>query len=185
MDQLLDTIRTERLSLREWDEGDLDALHDTYRHEEVTRYLGAFKPDATMDDTRARLARYRGLCTGDFGVWAVVPDEVGHPVGSVILLPLHENDGTDSGEVEIGWHLNPTAWGNGYATEGARPLLDRAWALGIDQVWAIVDPRNPDSMRVALRLGMQPEGRTERWFNKETEVFLATQGLATRNQTSP
>jgi RimJ/RimL family protein N-acetyltransferase len=103
----------------------------------------------------------------------------------VILLPLFENDGSPSGEVEIGWHFNPTAWGHGYATEAARPLLDRSWDLGIAQVWAIVDPRNPDSMKVALRLGMQPEGRTDRWFDKETEVFLARQSLATKSPTSP
>ncbi len=107
-------------------------------------------------------------------MWAVVPDGLEHPVGSVILLALAENDGSPSGEVEIGWHFNPTSWGNGYATEAAAPLLDRAWDAEIAQVWAIVDPRNPASMRVARRLGMTANGRTERWFNKETEVFLAT-----------
>jgi RimJ/RimL family protein N-acetyltransferase len=174
MGELLDTLRTERLTLREWHVDDLDALHDTYRHDEVTRYLGSVKADATTADSEVRLARFRGLCTGLFGVWAVVPDGVDHPVGSVILLALAENDGSPSGEVEIGWHLNPSAWGNGYATEAAAPLLSRAWDAEIAQVWAIVDPRNPASMKVALRIGMTPEGRTERWFNKETEVFLAT-----------
>jgi RimJ/RimL family protein N-acetyltransferase len=58
--------------------------------------------------------------------------------------------------VEVGWRLAPTAWGNGYATEGATAALDEAFGtLGLDSVCSLPQSDNPRSERVAERLGMR------------------------------
>jgi RimJ/RimL family protein N-acetyltransferase len=58
--------------------------------------------------------------------------------------------------VEVGWRLAPTAWGNGYATEGADAALREAFTtLGLDWVCSLPQADNPRSGRVAERLGMQ------------------------------
>ena len=40
-------------------------------------------------------------------------------IGTVLLVPLTRTDGEACDIYEIGWHLHPEAWGQGYATESA------------------------------------------------------------------
>ena len=59
---------------------------------------------------------------------------------------------------ELGWALARAAWGHGYATEAARAV--RAWAYaerGVERLISLIDPRNVRSVRVADKLGAEPE----------------------------
>lgn len=60
-------------------------------------------------------------------------------------------------EVEIGYHVRFEAQGRGLATEAAMACRDRAAALGVQRLIAIVDPDNVPSQRVAAKLGMHHE----------------------------
>jgi RimJ/RimL family protein N-acetyltransferase len=61
---------------------------------------------------------------------------------------------------EIGWGLVRSAWGKGYATEGAAAAGDWAIeALGWDDLIHCIDPDNVASARVAERLGSVLRGR--------------------------
>ena len=84
-----------------------------------------------------------------------------------------EDEEDEGGEVEVGWHLHPDSWGNGYATEAARAALRRGFAAGLDEILAVVRPGNEASVAVCRRLGMTPLGRTTRWYDTELEVFRA------------
>jgi RimJ/RimL family protein N-acetyltransferase len=168
----MELLRTGRLLLRQWAESDLAAFFDLYSREEVVRWLGAHprRPLATLAGAQERLGRWRSHGRGlspPLGLWAIVPCGSGmlpgQPVGTVLLLPLSDDEGP-TGLVEVGWHLHPRHQGQGLATEAARALLDRAGEAGIDQVLAITDLGNAASQRVATRLGMTDEGVTERWF---------------------
>ena len=62
-------------------------------------------------------------------------------------------------EIEIGWRLVRAAWGRGYATEAARPVLDHAlYSLRLPRVVADIDPTNTGSISVARKLGLIPDG---------------------------
>jgi RimJ/RimL family protein N-acetyltransferase len=62
-------------------------------------------------------------------------------------------------EIEIGWRLIRRAWGRGYATEAARPVLHHALGtLRLPQVIADIDPENTASVGVARKLGFRPAG---------------------------
>jgi RimJ/RimL family protein N-acetyltransferase len=53
-----------------------------------------------------------------------------------------------------------SAWGKGYATEGAAAAMDWAVdALGWDDIIHCIDPANTPSARVAERLGSTLRGR--------------------------
>lgn len=169
----MELLRTDRLLLRHWDESDHAAFFDLYSREDVARWLGAHprRPLATVAEARQRLARWReherGL-TAPLGLWAIVPwaaddGAPGQPVGTLLLLPLSDDNGP-TGLVEVGWHLHPQYQGHGLATEAARAVLTLAGKAGIDQVLAITDLDNAASQRVAARLGMTDDGVTERWF---------------------
>jgi RimJ/RimL family protein N-acetyltransferase len=166
-------LSTDRLHLRRWLPDDLDTILAIYSQWEVARYLGRTPKAMTgRADAEATLVRWTGLGDGGLGVWAVVPVDEGTPVGSVLLkeLPLSE-EGGPSGDIEIGWHLSPQAWGRGYATEAATRVLEQAWTLGLEEVFAVTYPENTPSQAVCLRLGMTPLGRTERYYDMPCELF--------------
>ncbi|GAA4734310.1 GNAT family N-acetyltransferase [Modestobacter marinus] len=163
----MELLCTDRLRLRAWttDEADLARLADLYSREEVTRWLGGAPtvPPAEL------VERWRLVHELDpaHGCWAVEPRSGGPPAGTVLLKPLPQG----VGEVEVGWHLHPDSWRRGYATEAARAVVDRAFDDGLLEVYAVVRPGNQASLRVCQKLGMQPLGRTTRWYGTELEAF--------------
>lgn len=60
---------------------------------------------------------------------------------------------------DIGWRLLPAAWGQGFATEGAKACLDFAFGkLGKTEIYATATAINRPSIRVMEKIGMQPMG---------------------------
>jgi RimJ/RimL family protein N-acetyltransferase len=164
--------RTERLELRAWEAADRDDHFAIYSHWDVMRWLGPGpKPLTAPDQSAAGIERWAGRRDDPYGLWAVVPHDVGRPVGSVLLVPLQDGEGHAVPEVEVGWHFHPDHWGHGYATESAQVLLDQAWASGLEEVWAVVHHGNDRSVAVTERLGMEPMGVTDRWYGMELDAF--------------
>lgn len=80
------------------------------------------------------------------------------PVGMIGLL-TQDVDGI--AELEIGYHLLPSAWGRGYATEAAVAckVFAQEHALA-DSVISLIDHANSKSQAVAKRNGMKHEKDT-------------------------
>ena len=159
-------LRTERLRLRPWttSAADLARLTDIYSRDEVARWIGG-TPSVPPDELVARWAQVHAL-DDRHGCWAIeLPDA--SVAGSVLFKPLPNG----VGEIEVGWHLHPDSWGHGYATEAARAVIDRGFAAGVPEVYAVVRPGNEASMAVCARLGMTPIGLFRRWYDVELETF--------------
>ena len=88
-------------------------------------------------------------------------------MGGVILKLLPDGEG----EVEIGWQLHPDSWGNGFASEAAGAVLERGFADGLPEVWAVMYLDNHRSALVCRRIGMQLLGVTNRWYHKPLLMF--------------
>jgi [ribosomal protein S5]-alanine N-acetyltransferase len=73
---------------------------------------------------------------------------------------------------ELGWTLRPEHWGNGYATEAARAVLD--WFDG-SRVISLIPPDNLRSQRVAGRLGAVPTESVTLSDSSEAVVWLHPQ----------
>ena len=58
-----------------------------------------------------------------------------------------------------------------YGIPSIARLLDRAFGMGLPEVYAVVRPGNDASMSVCRRLGMAPLGRLRRWYDVELEAF--------------
>ena len=163
---------TERLTVREWQVDDAEAAYAIYGDWEVARWLGASpQAHASVDVTRERLETIVARDDGPgLGFWAITRSEDGVLVGAVLLRPL-----PDSPEIEVGWHLARSHWGNGYATEAARGALQQGFGeVGLDRVHAVVYPGNARSSAVCERLGMQHQGRTSDFYGLELEHYLLT-----------
>jgi RimJ/RimL family protein N-acetyltransferase len=169
-------FETGRLVVRQWADPDGDRVFDIYRRWEVSRWLGA-EPRVMTDRGAASKAIMRWnerSREAPYGVWAVEERATGTVAGTVLLVPLPDpSDGTAGrGEVEVGWHFHPDAWGRGLATEAARGAIEHGFTSGIGQIYAVVRPDNSASLAVCNRLGMRPIGRTARWYDTELEAFL-------------
>ncbi|MFF7239004.1 GNAT family N-acetyltransferase [Streptomyces collinus] len=148
-------LETERLVLRRFTADDADILIELDSDPAVMRYLSGGIPTAP-EVVRERhlpniLANY-GKWGGDLGLFAAHEKDGGAFIGWFILRP--ESAGPLD-EVELGYRLRQAAWGRGYATEGSRALLRKAFTeLGVRMVWAETMTVNAGSRNIMEKLGM-------------------------------
>lgn len=151
----LPTFHTGRLVVRPRVMEDLDACLAMDRDPEVARFVAG-----PWDDSARHEAFVRGRMTADFGrglgYWSVFDRHEPHCfLGWVLLIPCDGN-GPD---IEIGWRFVRRAWGRGYATEAALPVVAHAFGtLGLGRIVAGIAPGNEGSMNVARKIGMRRSG---------------------------
>ncbi|MEW1952887.1 GNAT family N-acetyltransferase [Terrabacter sp. NPDC080008] len=162
---------TERLTARAWGPEDAATIFDIYGRWEVARWLGATPSALESLDEAEELGRRwaeRGAPEATYGIWCITLTGSATPIGTVLLVPI---PGAERGEVEVGWHLHPDHWGNGYATEAARAAIARGLSAGLDEVLAVVSPDNDASLAMCRRLGLHARGRSEAYYGRPLEVF--------------
>jgi RimJ/RimL family protein N-acetyltransferase len=169
-------FETDRLVVRPWTAADADRVFDMYSRWEVQRFIG--REPKVMTDRAEAIERAQRLASLDHpvhGVWAITESGTGRPHGALLLKELPASGASEplqpSGDIEIGWHLHPDAWGRGYATEAAQRVLRHAFDNGIPRVLAVTYPQNTASQRVALRIGMSDLGITEAYYNTTCALF--------------
>ena len=142
-------VETDRLTIRRFTVADFDELVELDSDPQVTFYITGGPPEfdaAMLDEWLAQYARWPG-----YGTFAVHEKATGAFVGWFHLRP---EDGHDD-EPELGYRLKRDAWGKGYATEGSRALVDKAFAdLGATRVWAGAMAVNGASRRVMEKAGL-------------------------------
>ncbi|GGD60092.1 GNAT family N-acetyltransferase [Croceicoccus mobilis] len=151
-------LETDRLILREWEEGEcLDWLMAT-NTEPVMRWLGGIQSAESLAGSVARLEQVRRDHGHTF--WAMERKDDGeHLSGEVIGfcgLKRTDLDPDNSGDMEIGWRLCENAWGMGYAREAAQACMDAAFTrFAAPFVVALTVMENTASWGLMERLGMQ------------------------------
>jgi RimJ/RimL family protein N-acetyltransferase len=151
------TLKTERLTLREWRDDDLDALAAINADPEVMRYI----LDGSVRDrqhTAERMKKWqRDWQQNGFGLFAVETSDAGTFIGwAGLAVPDFLPEVLPA--VEIGWRLDRRYWGHGYATEAARAALRFGFAeAGLERVVSIRHVENERSRRVMEKLGMTYE----------------------------
>ena len=147
-------LRTERLMLRRLTEADADHLVALDSDPEVMRYLTGGAPTPRDVIEREILPRFlRSYEQGDgYGVWAVIERATGDFLG---WLSFQRQVGGVPGSVSLGYRLRRSAWGKGYAAEGARALIRKGFAeLGARRIVATTYQDNLASRRVMEKVGM-------------------------------
>ncbi len=148
-------LETPRLALRRFTSDDLDDLVALDADPAVMRFINGGHPtpreEMRTDYLPFWLAYYE---RGDaWGFWAAIEKETGRFLGWFHLRPLPE-DPPD--EPELGYRLVRDAWGRGYATEGSRALIDKAFIEhGARRVHASTMKVNDGSWRVMEKAGMR------------------------------
>jgi len=148
-------LKTSRLLLRELTPDDYEGVHAYGSDPEVTRYM-EWGPN-TPEDTRIFLTR-------------AIERQHENPRLNYTLAIDHPDHGviggcgiyitsTQNRNASIGYCLNRSHWGKGYATEIAGKLIAYGFeALGMHRITATCDPRNTASWRVMEHNAMKREG---------------------------
>lgn len=153
-------IETERLLLRQWRDGDWHGLHRTYGDLEVMGWIGSAAADlASTAAAVGRMSMHWRLL--GYGMFALEERSSGELVGRVGLM-LHPDWPLEGPKVEVGSTLQRSAWGRGYATEGALASLEFAFReLGLPQIFSMTRPDNTRSRAVMERCGLTKRGELE------------------------
>ena len=146
-------LETERLFLRPPRQEDLDGWAALMADAESSKFIGGPVPRAAAWRGMAAMAGSWGL--KGFGMFSVIEKASGEWIGRLGPWQPEEWPGP-----EVGWGLVKSAWGKGFATEGAAATMDWAFDhLGWTEVIHCIAPENVGSIAVAERLGSSNKGR--------------------------
>ena len=160
-------IETERLILREMNEGDYDALYAVLADSDIMQHY-----PYTFDEARVRgwisrnIERYRIF---GFGLWAVCLKETGEMIGDCgLTMQMIGN----SIKPEIGYHIRKDCQRRGYAKEAASAVRD--WTFNntpFNMIYSYMKHTNTPSAMTALSYGCHQVDEFEDDTNGITKVF--------------
>ncbi len=147
-------LETARLTLRQFERTDLDALASIQADPEVMHFFpsGPRSRDLTERDIDRCIATQTAH---GFSPWATVDRAEGRVIGRCGLLP-QALGGVK--EIEIAYMIARSHWGLGLATEAARAIRDHGLTtLGHSRLVSIIHRDNIASQRVAEKIGLHRE----------------------------
>jgi RimJ/RimL family protein N-acetyltransferase len=179
-------IVTDRLTLRPFEERDLDGLFDIQSRPEVARFL-YWEPRTRGEVVEALAAKIGSTVVahdGDKLGIAVTRRPEGPVIGDLTMIRHRAIDQ----HVEIGYVFHPDVRGQGLATEAARVLVDLAFdQFDAHRVSATLDARNTPSAALLERLGLRREAHLVQnewvkgeWTDEVIYAVLAEEWAASR-----
>jgi RimJ/RimL family protein N-acetyltransferase len=151
-----ETFELARLRLRRPKLSDADALFAIGSDSEVARYADwplSTEMGPTLDRLRQRAELWD---SGAEYYWVITLAHDDRAIGAVSTRVVQA-------AADVGYLLDRRHWGNGYATEAARAIVEWAFSTpSIHRVWATCDTENVASARVLEKAGLQREGTLRR-----------------------
>ena len=149
-------IASERLILRLPEAADLGWNIANCNTPAVMAHLGGPRSEPAMVESFA--SNRAAMERGDPGFWTVTLRSSGVPIGKCGLATIDTPAAPDElqGALQIGWTLAEHAWGQGYASEAARAVLNFGFTtLGLQVIWSQTSGSNAASTRMMARLGFE------------------------------
>ncbi len=146
-------FETERLIFRDWTERDLDEFRIMNKDHRVMEYFTKTLTDEETD--RFYQVIQEEFRNYGYGLYAV---ETKHNHDFIGFIGFHWASFPSAFTpcIEIGWRLKYEAWGNGYATEGAKACLNYGFeTLGIKKVYSFTSKINLPSENVMKKIGLE------------------------------
>jgi RimJ/RimL family protein N-acetyltransferase len=161
------TVETARLILRLPEASDAQPLLDIHEHPDAIKFVSLGPSRRGIIGAWTNVATMIGHWQlRNYGQWTIVEKASGEVIGRVGLWNPEGWPG-----VELGWIIQPSRWGNGFATEASKAALDWTWAHSrVDHVISLIEPTNAPSIRVAEKIGEQLE-RREMVMGEDTCVY--------------
>jgi RimJ/RimL family protein N-acetyltransferase len=146
-------MRTARLGFGRWSADDLALARALWGDPRVTRLIGGpFQERRIQDRLALEMATQSAM---GFQYWPIFRLSDDAHVGCCGLRPVPG----EPGALELGFHLRPEHWGQGFAMESARAVVACAFStLGAVVLVAGHHPENEPSRRVLIRCGFRLVG---------------------------
>nr|WP_281372466.1 GNAT family N-acetyltransferase [Granulicella arctica] len=143
-------MTTDRLGFSQWNEADLALAMTLWGDPRVSSLIGG---PFTPDEVGERLSREIEMMSAyKVQYWPVFSLQTHELVGCAGLRPYR----SDEQIFEMGVHLRPDYWSQGFAQEAARAVIDFAFeTLGVQGLFAGHHPENVASGRFLPRLGFR------------------------------
>lgn len=160
----MEFLTTERINFRKFTPGDFENLLRLDGDPQVMKHIGngsPSNPERTREVLKTIITRYNEWKT--FGLWAAELKSDSSFIGWFALKPLPQSE-----NVEVGYRLLREHWGKGYATEGAKKLIEYGFTkCGLEKIVAITHPENESSKKVLRKCGLIEDGTIPNPFSKD------------------
>ncbi len=155
MEQVIKTLETQRLILREFRESDAEKMLENWASSEnVTKYL-TWKPHESIDVTLEYIRFTRERCQNGGYDWIIVLKDTGEPIGSIGAVNIDKKLKL----VHVGYCIGEKWWHQGYTSEAFKRVIVYFFdELGMNRVESRHDVNNPNSGKVMLKCGLKYEG---------------------------
>ena len=149
-------FKSKRLGFRDWIDDDLDEFSKLNSDINVMEH---FPKPLTKEETYDFIQRLKKhFKEKGFNYFATEILETGEFIG-FIGLAYQDYESEFTPNVDIGWRLKKEAWGNGYATEGAKRCIDFGFEnLNLDKIISVCTEKNFNSENVMKKIGMKKVG---------------------------
>jgi ribosomal-protein-alanine N-acetyltransferase len=150
---LPEEISTERLKLRPFHFSDVPEMFLYLQEPDMGRFLEGSPSPPTQAETERIIARHILVDREYRNVWAITIGDL--PVGGISI-----NFAKEHRIAEIGYSVKKSLWGQGFAGEATKSVIDAAFETYSDlqRIQANIHPQNEGSIRVAKGVGMEYEG---------------------------
>ena len=148
----MNILETERLILRTWIDADLQPMLDINQDPKVMEYFPSLQDLKTTKSFLTKVNNH--LNEHGYSLYACVRKNSNEFIGFIGLFTTdfkaHFTPAT-----EIGWRLSSRHWGQGFATEGAKAVLDYAFRdLKRPKLVSFTATENKRSIRVMEKIGL-------------------------------
>ena len=151
-------LKTERLILRRWEDGDAESLFEYAADPDVGPIAG-WPPHQTIEESRDVI---KNVFHGK-EAYAVCLKTDGRAIGAIELKLNGHTDLTErDDECELGYWLGKPFWGQGIMPEAVKEILRHAFEeIGMTKVWAGYYEGNTKSKRVQEKAGFRYQWKSE------------------------
>jgi len=150
-------IKSERLGYRTWKDDDVEEFLKLNSDEEVMKHFPRTLSENEVEILIDRLQKH--FYKNGYTYYAIEILKSQEFIG-MIGLALQEYKTSFTPAVDIGWRLKRGAWGNGYATEGAKRCLEYAFnELGMKKLISVCTIHNKSSENIMKKIGMTKMGK--------------------------
>jgi len=146
-------IETDRLILRTWTDSDLQPMFAINQDPKVMEYFPGLQDLETTKNFIAKVNNH--FEKHGYSLYACVRKDSNEFIGFIGLL-IADFEAHFTPATEIGWRLSSKHWGQGFATEGAKAVLDYAFReLKIPEIVSFTAEGNAKSIKVMQKIGLR------------------------------
>lgn len=141
-------LTTERIGFSKWQEDDIELARMLWGDPQVTRFIcasGKFSEEDIINRLNKEIENDIHFHVEYWPIFDKISNEL---IGCCGLRPYKKN------QYELGFHLRPKYWRQGYGSEAARAVIKYAYdILKADALFAGHHPNNKASSKVLVKLG--------------------------------